>query len=223
MSKSSMKPPITSWGLRDYGNIIAIVGAPGSGKTALMYTIADAIHRNRTVFVVMTKQFGRPEHYKPWDGQMYREYCVVAVNDASGFFHARDWSEKKSVMLSTFQSVRRHKGVDFIWDVQNTGDLDVTILRQVDCMIFRQPSLMQADFERPAMRKRWEEAELEMKGNWSHDRAYVMTHKKKFILEGIEMPSYYNDEISTDDVVLKDGSIDQPKESISDRVRRILS
>ena len=140
-----MKPSVKSWKPRSEGNIFAIIGMPGAGKTVLSYDLADAVHGDRDVYCSMSKQFGRPRYYKPFRGRI-RDDSVVVGNDASIIYHAREWSSDRNIILSKIQSVRRHKNVDMIWDVQNSGDLDVTILRQVDALILKEPSILQGDY-----------------------------------------------------------------------------
>jgi len=191
---------------RKEGNVFGIIGQPGSGKTVLAYNIADAIHGERPVYCSMSKRYDRPIYYKPFKGRILDD-SVVMGTDASIIYHAREWSSDRNIILSKIQSVRRHKNVDMIWDVQNSGDLDVTILRQMDALILKEPSILQGDYERPAMRKRFERADevINQHGGWQLDNAYVVTHKREFVLEEIDLPTYWNEEISKDDLFRKGG------------------
>lgn len=196
-----MKPPIEEWKPRKEGNIFAIVGQPDSGKTALGHRIADLIHKDRLVYCSMSAQHGRPDYYRQIDKRI-RDNTVILGPDASIIYHARTWQSNRNTILSKFQSVRRHRNVNMIWDVQNSGDLDVTILRQVDALILREPSILQGDYERPQMRKRYKRAEemIEAAGGWDVTRAYVVSKRKEFVLEEIELPEYWNERISKDDL-----------------------
>lgn len=132
-------------------------------------------------------------------------------------YHAREFMTGKNVGLDKIQNVRRHHNIDFIWDVQNTGSLDIEILRSTDCLILKEDSALQKDFERPAIRNKYlisyeemgapESVRVEMPefkpSEWDVTNAYVFTHKKVFRLEGIEVPSYWNESISVDDLSRK--------------------
>lgn len=107
-----------------------------------------------------------------------------------------------NVELDMIQGIRRHRNLDFIWDVQNSGALDIDVLRAADCLILKEPSALQSDFERPALRKRYERAG-DSGVEWSIYNAYVYTHRKEFVLEEIKKPPYWNEEISTDDIQRK--------------------
>jgi len=196
-----MKPDLSRWSLRRPNAVILIVGAPGSGKSVLAYGIADALHADRPVYCPMSERFNRPDYYRPLPPNI-QDNSVYIHTDASLSYLVRRSTTTENVTLDQIQAIRRHRNVDLIWDVQSSGNLDVDILRATDCLVLKEPSVLQSDFERPALRRRYDAAEagLEHKGvKWELDNAWVFTHKKNFLLEDIELPPYWNPDISTDD------------------------
>lgn len=194
-----MKPPISEWGLRSANKVFLIVGAPGTGKTVMAYRIADSIRGDRFVYVPMSQRYGRPSYYKPVSGK-YADDAVILHNDASLRYHARKFMREQNITLDQIQHVRRHRNTDFVWDVQNSGSLDVDVIRAADVLILKQPSVLQGDLERPALRKRYEDAN-EAGHSWSLRSAYVFTHRKRFTVSHVSLPSYWNEDISRDDLL----------------------
>ena len=194
-----MKPPVREWGLRDRGNVILIVGPPGTGKTVLAYDIADDLRRKRDVYCPMSERFGRPNYYRQYTGEWGHDR-IVMLNDASLSMHARRYMSAGNVIRDMQTAVRRHNNLDVIYDVQNSGTLDVNALRAADCLIVKgPPSPLQIPTERPAVREKYEEAGESM-GVWTKRNAYCWTHERGFRITGIAAPAYWNEDISEDDV-----------------------
>lgn len=201
-----MRPQINRWGLRRPSAVIDLFGAPGSGKTLLAYRIADEIRGDRPVYCPMSQRFKRPKYYRRlrWPTP---DDCVVMYNDAALQFHARKWREEATISEFMLMQIRRHRNIDYIWDVQVAASADIEVIRNSDCIILKEPGLAQAEEERDSIVRRYEVAEPRMTeaGGWSKKRAYVFTHKRKegFVLEDIEKPRYWNEDISTDDMFRK--------------------
>jgi len=174
-----------------------IVCKPGSGKGVLGYGVADAIRGDRPVYVPMSERHGRPHYFRAFDG-VFRDDSVYLITDASISYHARRWQQADSVELSMIQSTRRHSNLDLIWDTQNTGLLDTDIPRHVNALIIKQPSVLQSDFERPQIRRIFDEANAAV-GKWTKKKAYVISDGGRFTVTGIDLPPYWNENISRDD------------------------
>jgi hypothetical protein len=199
-----MKPPVSRWGLRKPNSVVVIFGAVGSGKTSLSYKIADAIHGDRSVYCNMSKRYGRPSYYRPFTGEV-QPNSVLLLNDAALEFHARKWRDEESIELFMVQQLRRHDNVDYIWDVQNSASLDVEVVRAADATVLREPSLNQLDEERGSTIRKYERAEplMEAAGGWDVTNAYVEVKRRTFVVKDIELPGYWNDNISMDDITKK--------------------
>jgi len=193
-----MEPPVSRWGLRHVGNVVLIVGPPGTGKTVLAYNIADSIRRQRDVYCPMSKRFNRPKYYKRFTGD-FKDNSVAMLNDASVQLHARRYMSSANVVMDIQTAVRRHNNLDIIYDVQNAGTLDLNAIRATDCLILKgPPSPLQESTERPVIKGFYERASGM---RWKQSNAYVVTHKMEFPLIKIEPPKYWNEDISNDDVL----------------------
>lgn len=203
-----MKPEIGRWGLRRPNAVILIIGSPGSGKTVLAYRIADELRGNRRVYCSMSQRFKRPKYYHKlvWP---IRDDSVVMYNDAALKYHARKWRDDATISDFMLMQVRRHRNIDWIWDVQVSASADVEIIRNMDCCILKEPGLGQSDVERDSTVRRYEIAEEKIVkvGGWHVTNAVVFTHKRKegFVLTDIEKPRYWNENISQDDMFQKSG------------------
>lgn len=213
-----MRPPVSEWGLRKVGNVILIVGPPETGKTVLAYNVADGIRKNRKVYVAMSKRYGRPDYYRPWRPERGFEYdnAVVMLNDASLAMHARRYMSAGNVVRDMRTAIRRHHRLDIIYDVQNAGTLDVNAIRATDALCLKgPPSPLQIPTERPAIRDKYEEAGQAI-DTWKQTNAYVVTHRKSIVVTGISPPGYWNEDISTDDLLRKE------EMTLKERVRRMF-
>jgi len=139
-----------------------ILGQRGGGKTALGHRLLEVFGENeeRDAYIL-----GFPEHLRdrlpewievlpPTTGMdEWPENSVVLIHEAHMLIHARRSQDGANVELDELVTISRHKDSDIIFETQQSQRLDRNAVTSVDAVIFREPALMQADFERSGMKK----------------------------------------------------------------------
>jgi len=138
--------------------VVLILGARGSGKTALAHKLAEIYHENtdRKVYV-----FGFPQdkaHLLPeWMNLLndidLPQHSVVLVHEAHMSFHARRSMQDTNVLMDTLITISRHRDCTIIFETQQSFRLDKNIVAEADAIIIRYPSLLQERFERPFIKE----------------------------------------------------------------------
>ena len=146
-----------------------ILGQRGSGKTALGHLLLEDFggpDKERNAYIL-----GFPEHLQnklpewvevlpPTMGRdNWPSDSVVLVHEAHQLLHARRSMDAENVEIDELVTVSRHRNSDIIFETQQSQRLDKNSVTAVDAIIFREPALMQADFERRQMRPIAKEAE----------------------------------------------------------------
>lgn len=139
-----------------------ILGQRGGGKTALGHRLLEVFGEGeeRDAYIL-----GFPEHLRdrlpewievlaPTTGMdEWPENSVVLIHEAHMLIHARRSQDGANVELDELVTISRHKDSDIIFETQQSQRLDRNAVTSVDAVIFREPALMQADFERSGMKK----------------------------------------------------------------------
>jgi len=135
-----------------------ILGQRGSGKTALGHLLLEKFGdhaTDRDAYIL-----GFPEELTDelpsWVEVLSTDFAVenwpedsvVLVHEAHHLVHARRSMDAENLELDTLLTVSRHKNSDVIFETQQSQRLDRNMITAVDAVIFREPALMQADFER---------------------------------------------------------------------------
>lgn len=139
-----------------------ILGQRGGGKTALGHLLLEVFGENtdRDAYIL-----GFPEHLRdelpewidvlpPETGmEQWPEESVVLIHEAHMLVHARRSQNAENVELDELVTISRHKDSDIIFETQQSQRLDKNAVTAADAIIFREPALMQSDFERGGMKK----------------------------------------------------------------------
>lgn len=148
--------------------VALILGQRGSGKTALGHRLLELYGEDsdRAAYIL-----GFPEHLRdqlpswidvlaPDTGREdWPEDSVVLVHEAHQLLHARRSQNSENIEIDELVTVSRHRNSVVIFETQQSQRLDRNSVTSVDAIIFREPALMQAEFERKQMRKITREAE----------------------------------------------------------------
>ena len=99
-------------------------------------------------------------------------------------------------MLGKLMAVARHKNLTLILIAQNSAMLDVNVLRLTDILLLKEPSLLQTEFERKAMQKKYEKIKPFFKDKVNRE-SYFYVHGDEFQgFLGYELPDFWNESIS---------------------------
>jgi len=145
-----------------------ILGQRGSGKTALGHELLEQFGKDsdRDAYIL-----GFPEHLRdqlpdwievlpPTTGREdWPADSVVLIHEAHQLLHARRSMDGANIEIDELVTVSRHRDSDIIFETQQSQRLDRNSVTAVDAIIFREPALMQADFERKQLRPIVKDAE----------------------------------------------------------------
>lgn len=204
--------------------VALILGQRGSGKTALGHRLMEVYGEgtDRQAYIL-----GFPEHLEgelpDWIEVLspsttrdeWPEDSLVLIHEAHQLLHARRSQNSENLEIDELVTISRHRNSCIVFETQQSQRLDRNSVTAVDAIIFREPALLQADFERSAMKKIVREAEemfeqytdtikaddgsftFRKKSDEVKKRAYV--HSDRFIGEyphEIELADHYSEAIS---------------------------
>lgn len=183
---------------------ILILGARGSGKSALGYKILEYLRYRADPYVVALPQKARgllPE----WIGSVpsiddLPQNSVALVDESYTLFHSRTSSSDRARTLSNQINLSRQRGITLIFISQESRQVDKNIVSSADIIIFKNPGILQLEFERKELRRIAEEARKMFAAINNRDKnkwAYVYAPRSNFIgmLEN-SLPSFWKPGLS---------------------------
>lgn len=135
--------------------LLVILGRRGSGKTALAHSIAQemATHQGKRIVTLNEpKPIRGIENYSSLD-EVPQESIVIA-DEAGIHFSGRSASSSKNKDFLNALRISRHRGISVIIVSQDSGSVDVGLLRLADYLIMKRITQSMFDFERPVIQKR---------------------------------------------------------------------
>jgi len=144
------------------------------------------------------KTFALPNYFKEHKGPFINN-TVYLLSDAHLSLYAREWGTDFNKTMDKLITISRHKDIDFILSTQETSRLDKNIITAVDAVIFKEPSLLASEFERPEVRKLVEEANEVFKPLGKKEKletAYAITQTGRHVVTDIHLPFYWSNELS---------------------------
>ena len=98
--------------------------------------------------------------------------------------------------LSDLLLIARHKDLSVLFLTQNSANIDVNIIRQIDYLILKPSSLLQKDFERKKISEIYREKAEKFKKH-KHVRGMSYIYSDSYLgFVSNELPSFWNDKIS---------------------------
>ncbi len=180
-------------------NIVLITGKRGSGKTALGMKFLELFRKlsKRKVFAMGFESAKLPFRIKKADdiGEISNN-SVVLIDEGAITFSSRDSMKSANKLLGKLMSIARHKNLSLLLIAQNSAMIDLNVLRLADTIILKEPSLLQAQFERKAIKDMYEKASVhfnDIKDKKSH--FYVMDDEFEGLLR-YSLPSFWSESIS---------------------------
>lgn len=186
------------------GKVILILGRRGSGKTALAAKVVEfcqAFHKMPGFWL------GLPSIAKTllptWINivdclEQCPKNAVVICDEAGLEFLSLNFTKKRNLDLRKMLFVARQRKMIFVFAAQHSRDIDASIMRMVDCVIFKEPSLTQPENERREILTKAKRAASAFKQIPPERRlaaAYVIDHSYEGIIES-KLPSFWSEGLS---------------------------
>lgn len=180
-------------------NILLITGKRGSGKTALGMKFLEIFWKSskRKIFVIGFDSAKLPFGIKKArDIEDISNNSVVLIDEGAVTFGSRDAMKSSNKQLGMLMAIARHKNLSLMLIAQNSAMIDLNVLRLADTIVLKEPSLLQAQFERKAIKNMYEKVGphfKEIKDKKSY--FYVIDDEFEGLLQ-YSLPEFWNEGIS---------------------------
>lgn len=182
-------------------SVIALIfGKRGSGKSALGFKILENIHSTtkRPCHVLGVEQEKVPKWISPIISmEQAEENSVVLVDESALSYSSRSSQSKANKELTNIMAIARHKNLTLLFVTQNTGLVDVNVLKLSDMLLIKEGSLLQLEMERPEIKKFYEKSSKIFKNLKGQKQKYTYIIDSDF--EGAishPLPSFWSDNLS---------------------------
>ena len=182
--------------LLEPGKVGIIVGARGSGKSALGMRILENIKSKKKEKVYALGFSNIPDWIIPLTNLKQLKDNSFLLADESGInFSSRNFMSSANKLLSEFLLISRHKNISILFITQNSSNIDVNTLRQADYLLLKPSSLLQLDFERTKIKEIYQEVESDFKKFNSKDTTYIYSDTYRGFVKN-SLPSFWTEKIS---------------------------
>jgi Cdc6-like AAA superfamily ATPase len=122
--------------------IILITGKRGSGKTALGMKLLEIYsHYGKKCYALGFKNSKLPTWIKKVDNlEKVKNNSVLLVDEGGILFSSRESMKSSNKWLSNIMAIARHKNLNLILITQNSGMIDLNVLRLTDTILMKEPS-----------------------------------------------------------------------------------
>jgi hypothetical protein len=141
--------------LKKKGKIGIILGARGTGKSALGMRIAENLAASKNKIFALGFNFEKtPKYIKVVNALNEVENNSFLLVDESGIsFSSRSSMSSANKLLSSLLFISRHKNISILFITQNSANIEINTLRQADYLLLKKSSLLQLDFERKKIKE----------------------------------------------------------------------
>jgi len=145
-------------------SIVLLLGGRDSGKTALGFRLLELFRYKLTPYII-----GLPSQcahlLSDWIGIEERledvpSGSISLVDEAYLSNHARDWAKAESRDLCRLLNLSRQQNKTIIFSAQQGRQINLDIASSANVIVFKNPGMLQAEFERPALRQIVSDAKL---------------------------------------------------------------
>jgi hypothetical protein len=181
------------------GKIGIIVGARGSGKSALGMRILENIEAktHRPVCVLGFNPRKIPKYMKLISNlEEVPNNSFLLVDESGISFSSRSSMSNANKLLTELILISRHKNISIIFITQNSANIEINTLRQADYLLLRKSSLLQLDFERKKIKDIYEAVEeLFLKFKDDLGLTYIYSDVYRGFISNT-MPSFWSESLS---------------------------
>jgi energy-coupling factor transporter ATP-binding protein EcfA2 len=186
------------------GKVILVLGRRGSGKTALAGKLGEfmmATHKMPVYWV------GLPEQARSllpsWVHMVSSPDqcpvgCLIIIDEAGLHFLSLAFATDQNRLLRALLMVCRQRHSSLVVAVQSSRDLEYSVVRQADSIIFREPGMHQPDTERPDIRSMAKKAAAifkEIPKDEKRESAFVFDDNFTGIIR-CSLPSFWSEDLS---------------------------
>lgn len=179
--------------------VMLITGKRGSGKTSLGMKLLEFFHKStkRKCYILGYEKTRLPMWIKKADDMEKIPNNAVALFDEGAIlFSSRDSMKNANKELGKVMAIARHKNLTLILITQNSGMIDLNVLRLADTLLLKEPSLLQSKFERKAIKDIYTEVQPKFKGlKLKIAHFYVWDDDFQGLLK-YALPEFWSDKIS---------------------------
>lgn len=179
--------------------IVLITGKRGSGKTALGMKFLEMFRKEtkRKTYAMGFDDAKLPRWVKKISSiNDASNNSVLLVDEGGIMFSSRDSMKKANKFLSKVMAIARHRGLTCFVISQNSAMLELNVLRLADMVLLKEPSLLQAKFERKAIRDMYKKVKP-LFGEFKNRKKFFYIWSDEF--EGMtkyDLPEFWTDSIS---------------------------
>jgi len=159
-------------------SVVLILGNRGSGKSALGYRLLQYMRLKVDVYVVGLPRKARkllPE----WIGSVptleeLPPNAIGLIDESYTLFHSRSSASSRAKALSNLINLSRQREQTLIFVTQESRQIDMNIASSANVIIFKNPGILQMEFERKQLSRIAAQAKIEFaaiekgKKRWSY-------------------------------------------------------
>jgi len=184
-------------------SIVLLLGARGSGKTALGFRLLEIFRYRLTPYVI-----GLPPqcaHLLPgWIGiveslEDVPSGSISLVDEAYLSNHARDWAKGESRDLCRLLNLSRQQDKTVIFISQQGRQISLDIASSANAFVFKNPGVLQVEFERPALRRIVSETKLAFETKSGDPKRWSYVHSPDAGFNGMlenNPPTFWSQKLS---------------------------
>jgi len=186
------------------GKVIVVMGRRGSGKTALAAKIGECVMATYQMPVCWVGLPAQARSLLPnWirlvdSPEQCPVGCFIIIDEAGIQYLSLAFSTDRNKLLRTLLMVCRQRHSSLVFAVQSSRDMEYSIIRQADTIIFKEPGLHQPESERPDIRPLAKKAALvfkEIAKDKRREAAYVFDDDFQGLITST-VPRFWSEELS---------------------------